>query len=181
MYSALICFFWNNSHFSVNQKYFALFHIGVVTILLPILFFTVLKLIGKVDSIMVGNLSQRKIPLLILCVLTLLLIKTSIREEDFTGLYYFYLGGLISTFLALLLIFFGIKASLHMLGICALTLFVISQSIYYQNNDLFLISFLILNIGLVASSRLEMNAHSPQELIIGSFIGIIPQTLLLTF
>jgi hypothetical protein len=33
--------------------------------------------------------------------------------------------------------------------------------------------------GVVASSRLEMKAHTPKELVIGFLLGIIPQLLLL--
>jgi acid phosphatase family membrane protein YuiD len=35
--------------------------------------------------------------------------------------------------------------------------------------------------GFVASSRLEMKAHTPKELVIGLLLGIIPQMLLLGF
>jgi acid phosphatase family membrane protein YuiD len=44
-----------------------------------------------------------------------------------------------------------------------------------------LIAFLVLMNGFVASSRLEMKAHTPKELVIGFLLGIIPQLLLLRF
>jgi hypothetical protein len=41
------------------------------------------------------------------------------------------------------------------------------------------IAFLVLMNGFVASSRLELNAHTPKELVIGFLLGSIPQLLLL--
>jgi hypothetical protein len=35
--------------------------------------------------------------------------------------------------------------------------------------------------GVVASSRLEMKAHTPKELVIGFLLGVIPQLFLLHF
>lgn len=43
----------------------------------------------------------------------------------------------------------------------------------------FTIVLLILLNGFVASSRLEMKAHTNKELIIGFVLGVIPQLLLL--
>ena len=84
-----------------------------------------------------------------------------------------------STLIALGLAFANIKASLHMLSISALTVFIFGLNIHLQANSIFLIPFLILMNGFVASSRLIMNAHSPKELIIGVLAGSIPQLLLL--
>ena len=65
-----------------------------------------------------------------------------------------------------------------MIGISALTVFAIGISLLYQTNILFLISFLILMNGMVAASRLQMKAHTTVELVLGFFIGLIPQLAL---
>ncbi len=66
-----------------------------------------------------------------------------------------------------------------MLGISALTVFVFGLNFHHQSNTLYIIPFLILMNGFVASSRLEMKAHTPKELILGFAVGSIPQLLLL--
>lgn len=68
-----------------------------------------------------------------------------------------------------------------MIGISSLTVFVVGISLHYQINAINIIAFLILMNGIVASSRLEMNAHNNKELIIGFFLGIIPQVLFWKF
>lgn len=179
VYAAVFYFFLNDSYYTNLEKYFAILQILVITIVLPILFYFVLRTAGKVDSIMVSEISQRKIPLVILCFLIILLAKKSITLAHFPEFHFFFLAGLLSTVLALVLLFFRTKASLHLVAISALTVFVIRLSIHNQTRNINLIAFLVLMNGVVASSRLEMKAHTPKELVIGFLLGVIPQLLLL--
>ncbi|MES2574596.1 MAG: hypothetical protein V4572_06615 [Bacteroidota bacterium] len=181
VYAALFYFFLNNSYYSDAEKYFAILQIVIITIVIPILLFFVLRNAGKADSIMVAEISQRKTPLIILCFLTILLIRKSITIEHFPELYFFFLGGLLSTFMALILLFFKTKASLHMMGISTLTVFIIGLSIHNQTHTTNMIALLVFMNGVLASSRLEMNAHTPKELAIGFILGVIPQCLVFYF
>lgn len=181
VYTALYYFFFNDSYYTNPEKYFAVFQIVIITILLPILFFFVLRATGQVDSIMISEISQRKIPLVIQCFLTILLVRKSITLDHYPEFHFFFLGGLLSTVLALVLLFLRTKASLHMIAISAFTVFVIGLSIHNQTRQITTIAFLVLMNGFVASSRLEMKAHTTTELVIGFLLGIIPQLLLLRF
>jgi len=181
VYAAVYYFFFNNSYYSNPEKYFALFQIVVITVVLPLLFYFVLRTAGLVDSILFSDLSQRKIPLVIQCFLTILLVRKSITIDYFPEFHFFFLGGLLSTLLALILLFFRIKASLHMIAISTLTIFIVGLSIHNQTRNINGIAFLVLMNGFVASSRVEMKAHTPKELVIGVLLGIIPQMLLLVF
>ncbi len=160
---------------------YVLLQIAIITIFIPITLLYLLKTLGAIDSISVSKISQRKIPLFIQVILMSLLLQKSIAIDRIPDLYFFFLGGIISTILAFILLFLKVKASLHMIGVCSLTVFLIGLSIAFQINSLYLISLLILMIGFVATSRLEMNAHTFRELVYGIFIGIIPQILLLWF
>lgn len=181
MYAALLYFFLNDSYYTNPEKYFAIFQIVLITIVLPILVFFVLRATGQVNSIMVADISQRKIPLVIQCFLTILLLRKSITLEHFPEFHFFFLGGLLSTIAALILLFFKTKASLHMVAISAFTVFAIGLSIHNQNQDLIMIAFLVLMNGFVASSRLELKAHTPKELVIGFLLGTLPQLFLSYF
>ncbi|QBN20644.1 hypothetical protein E1750_12300 [Flavobacterium nackdongense] len=128
---------------------------------------------------MIADISQRKIPLVLQCFLTIFLIRKCITLEHFPEFHFFFLGGLFSTIIALILLFFRTKASLHMIAISALTIFVIGLSIHNESRNINWIVFWVLMNGFVASSRLEMNAHTPKELVIGFLSGIIPQLILL--
>ncbi len=128
---------------------------------------------------MIPLLSERKIPLLIQSFLLILLVRKSITLERYPELHFFLLGALLSTLLAMMLLFVKTKASLHMMGVSALTVFVFGLSLHYQTQNMFAITFLTITNGFVASSRLFMKAHTFKELIIGFLLGCIPQILLL--
>jgi hypothetical protein len=178
-YATLFYLFSNNSYFLNQEKYFVLVQVLIITVLIPILFFFLLRATGKIGSIMAPILSERKIPLLIQCFLIILLVRKGITVERYPELHFFLLGALFSTLFALLLLFVKTKASLHMMGISALTVFVFGLSVHYQSQNIFAITFLTIMNGFVASSRLVMKAHTSMELIIGVLLGSIPQILLL--
>ena len=89
---------------------------------------------GKVDSIMVSEASQRKIPLLIQVFLMVLLLSKSVTFAVFPELFFFYLGGILSALLAYVFLFLKIKISIHTMGISALTIFVFALSIHVNTN-----------------------------------------------
>lgn len=179
IYATLFYLFSNHSYFINKEKYLVLLQVVTITFIIPILFFFLLKLTGKISSMMVPELSERKFPLVIQCFLLILLVKKSIKLELFPELHFFMLGALSSTLIALTLLFTNTKASLHMMGLSALTFFMFGLSMHHQNQNTLLIVFMVLMNGFVASSRLIMKAHTPKELIIGVLIGSIPQILLL--
>ncbi|WP_420571695.1 hypothetical protein [Kordia sp.] len=154
--------------------------ISIFTIFIPILIFILLKRFGLIDSIFVKKVEQRKIPLYIYVLVLFLIITKVITKSIFAELYDFFLGSLIAALACLVLVLFRVKASMHMMGISGLVMFLIVLSITYQLNITFALSILIFAIGLVATSRLFLKAHTVSELIIGFFIGWIPQ-LLVTF
>lgn len=169
---------YTENYFAAERQYLILFQVVIITVLIPVSFFYLLKTLGKVDSVMLSDLSQRKIPLLIQSILILILLKKSISIDDVPEMFFFFLGGLISTVLTLILLFAKIKASIHMIGIATLTVFAIGFSLHSQTNILPWIALLILMNGIVAASRLYMQAHSVNEITIGFFLGVIPQLLL---
>jgi len=175
----LAYFFWGKNYFEPTQQILIVLQIVIITILIPMAFIYLLKTLGKVDSIMIADLSQRKIPLVIQIILMVVLLRQSITIDRIPELFFFFAGGILSALLTLILLFAKVKASLHMMGISALTVFTIALSIYNQVNLINVVAILLLANGLVAASRLEMKAHTGTELVIGFFFGIIPQLLLL--
>lgn len=171
-----------DSHYLSLPQYLILFlQIIIITILLPITFFFLLRTFGKIETVMLSDISHRKIPLLLQLILFAVLIEKSITIDRFPSLYFFFVGGLLSTFFAFLLLFAKIKASIHLIGISSLTIFIIGLSVHNQIYAVNLVAFFVIMNGLVASSRLVMKAHSNKELAIGFLCGVIPQCALLYF
>ena len=172
---------YSDKFYSKEQYFLLLFQVIIITFFLPLSFFYLLKTFGKVDTIMLSNASQRKIPLLMQIVLSIILITKSVTIERFPELYFFFLGGIISTMIAFILVYFKTKASIHLIALSALSFFVIGMSMHLQLNIIYTIAFLFLISGIVATSRLSMHAHTMNELLIGYLAGMLPQILLLFF
>lgn len=149
--------------------------IAIMTIFIPVVYFFMLKTLGKVKDHLMREVRERKWPLLFYAGLVFIIIKYVLNTFDYPELYYFFFGIMISTLLGLFLLFAGIKASLHMTGLGGITLFMIFLSLHYNLNLIYTVSFLIAITGLTASSRLHYKAHSYIELGIGLLVGLIPQ------
>lgn len=171
----------DDSYLSFAQVSVLLLQVIIITILLPIAFFFLLRTFGKIDNIMVSDVSQRKIPLLLQIMLVTVLITKSVTVEKFPELHYFFMAGIISSSIAFLLLFAKIKASIHLIGTSALTFFIIGLSLHYEINIIHTLVIIMVLNGFVASSRLEMKAHNHKELFIGFLVGALPQIGLLFY
>ena len=181
LFGTLFYIVLDDSYLSFAQVSVLLLQVIIITILLPIAFFFLLRTFGKIDNIMVSDVSQRKIPLILQIMLVTVLITKSVTVERFPELHYFFMAGIISSSVAFLLLFAKIKASIHLIGTSALTFFIIGLSLHYEINIInTLVIIMVLN-GFVASSRLEMKAHNHKELFIGFLVGAVPQIGLLFY
>lgn len=153
----------------------------ILSVLVPIVTFFLLKNLGVVQSIKLEEVWERRVPLMLQSVLLLVIIKYVFDPYITSELYFFFVGILFSSLTALLMVFFKVKASLHQMGIAGLTFFVIVLSVHFKVNMLFWISLFVFANGWVATSRLHTYSHTPIELVLGFFIGIIPQIIMLNF
>ncbi|MBP2832564.1 hypothetical protein J8281_10245 [Aquimarina sp. U1-2] len=153
----------------------------ILTVFVPVLLYFFLKNMGAVSSIHLDHVKQRRLPLVLQSILLILVIKIIIDAYHYPELYFFFLGILLSILSCIFMVLFNIKASLHMIGIGAVTMFTIALSIHFGMNLIVLISSLMIANGLVATSRLHCKAHSNLELILGFLLGVIPQLTLVNF
>ncbi|WP_241077755.1 hypothetical protein [Flavimarina sp. Hel_I_48] len=155
--------------------------ISILTIIVPSLFYFMLRNLGRIDSIFVENIKQRRTPLFFQVILTGIVLFIVVKGYEFPELYYFFLGILVSAIIAFLASLLRYKLSLHMVGIAGVLFFIIALSMHYGSNLLMAIGVLFFITGAIASSRLEQKAHSSSELFMGMVIGALPQLGLLFF
>ncbi|CAM3332603.1 PAP2 superfamily protein [Flavobacterium longum] len=171
-----VCFFVLRKTYIFPAEIFLLIvQVIIVTILIPMAFYFLLKTAGKADSVMLADVRQRRVPLLLQTLLILLLLWQSISPHRVPELFFFFLGALVTSAACLGFALAQIRVSLHMAAMAAMLLFVIGLSIHAQRNAVWLVVFLLLVTGLTASSRLEMKAHDFKELILGFSCGLLPQ------
>ncbi|MEM6722254.1 MAG: hypothetical protein AAF611_23205 [Bacteroidota bacterium] len=165
--------------YEFNFKVDVAITISIFTVFIPVLTFILLKRLRLIDTIFVKDVRQRRIPLYLYVLLLFLITTKVISQSIFAELFDFFVATLISAVICLLFVLFRVKASMHMMGIAGLVMFFVVLSVTYQLNITFALSILILMTGIVGSSRLYLKAHSFTELIIGFFIGAIPQLLVM--
>lgn len=175
-------------YFLVTPRFFPLpliqaklLAIAITTIFIPVVFYFLLKNLGKADSVFLKDVEQRRWPLFFYCLLISLNLYQILNIYNYPALYYFFVGILFSILTGFFLSWLRVKVSLHMLGLSGIFMFVLALSIYYRLNLIYSIAFLIAALGLTATSRLHYKAHTWIELVLGFFIGFLPQLIVLNF
>lgn len=157
------------------------FSVGILTIVLPILLFYLLKTLRKVESFHLENVTERKLPLVINCFIVVLILVRVLPLHELPELYFFFIGILISTLTCLAMVFIKFKASIHMIASAGFFMFAIALAIHFKININGTIALMCVILGAIATSRLHLRAHTVPELWIGFFIGLVPQLILLNY
>ncbi len=175
-------------YFLVTPRFFPLpliqaklLAIAITTLFIPVVFYFLLKNLGKAESVFLKDVSQRRWPLFFYSLLICLNLYKILNIYNYPALYYFFVGILFSIITAFILAWLKLKISLHMLGLSGILMFVLALSIYYRLNLIYVIAFLIVALGLTATSRLHYKAHTWLELFLGFFIGFLPQLIVLNY
>ncbi len=175
-------------YFLITPKYSSLemqsgniLPIFILTVIIPIIFFLILKNLGVISSIFLPTLKERKYPLYINAIILFMILYKVIPNNYVPELFYFFLGLLMAIGATLLLLFLRIKTSIHLLGMGSILMFMIGLSIHFEINITLAISIFTLLTGLVATSRLYLNAHSRIELLIGFLLGILSQLIIFKY
>lgn len=170
-------FLFTDNTNNLAEVYLSCIQIFILTLLLPISFYLLLRALKKINSFTEATLEERRLPIFIQLVLLYLLLKFTVLETHFPELFKFFQAGFISAFLVFVSVIFRFKSSLHMIGCTSLTVFILIFTSYLEIAAINTVALLILCMGFVASSRLYMKAHTPLELIAGIVIGGLPQIL----
>jgi len=162
----------------IEAKLISLF---ILTFILPILLYFLLKTLGRAKSIYLETTQERIFPLIVNCLVILIVVNRILTANQILELYYFFIGILISTLACLFLAILKFKVSMHMISIAGLFMFFIALSIHFSININGTLAIMCIITGAIATSRLHLKAHSNIELIIGFFVGFIPQLILLKY
>ncbi|WP_240642157.1 hypothetical protein [Nonlabens xiamenensis] len=153
----------------------------ILTIAIPLLIYTMLKIIGAVKSIHLQSTRERITPLIVYAILILILLRSGFKDGLHLQLYCFYLGIFVATLVSLLLTLLKYKISLHMLGMGGAFGFLITLSLMQGIPLLSIMALTAIACGLTATSRLYMKAHVGHELVFGLFLGIASQLLMASY
>lgn len=162
----------------IQAKVVSLF---ILTVILPVLIYLLLKTVGVVNTINLKTTKERIYPLILNGIIILIVLQRILTPSQSAELYFFFVGILISNMTCLLLAIMKFKASIHMIAISGVFMFFIALSIHFSININGTLALIAIIMGAIATSRLHVKAHSYIELIIGIFIGVVPQLILVTY
>ncbi|MFK7780766.1 hypothetical protein [Psychroserpens sp.] len=158
-----------------------LFSVTILTVILPMLLYYLLKTLKKVDSVYLETTNERKLPLLLNALIICLVLVRVLPQNEIPELYFFFIGVLISTITCFALAIVKFKASIHMIASAGFFMFAVALAIHFKININGTIALMCVVLGAIATSRLHLKAHTPIELVIGFFVGLMPQLILLNY
>ncbi|CAM4100771.1 hypothetical protein [Zobellia nedashkovskayae] len=153
----------------------------ILTVIIPIIAYFILRNLGMAQSIFMSTVKERRYPLYIHIILLLFVIYKVIPNSNTVELHFYFIGLIISALTTLLLLILKFKVSIHVMGMGNLLMFLVAMSIHFEVNITLGLSIFTLLTGLVATSRLYLKSHTPIEVVLGLFIGLISQLLTVRF
>ena len=166
------------NHIPREFAYGVLSVVFVTTYIIPILLLYLLKKVKLIENYQLESVNERKFPVLFFTSLTLVLGYILLKFNIVNLLAFSFFGCALALGIVYILLFFKIKTSLHTLGISGLIGFISIISYDYKLNLLVLLILLFLIFGIIATSRLKLNAHKISEVFIGFIIGLLSQQII---
>ncbi len=151
------------------------------TYIVPIFFLMILQKSAVIENFHLENIQERKFPLMFFISITILLSTLIKKANNTMELSLFFYGITLALAIAYLLLYVKFKASLHMMSIGGLIGFFTFFSYEYKINLLLLIGLFFIIAGIVATSRLKLNAHKIKEVYWGLLIGIFSELAVYIF
>ena len=171
----LLYFLFVPKYIFKQQEYIILVVIFLTTYIFPLIFLFLMKRFGLINSYHLKTIEERKFPTVLFISICIFigqwLFKTSI--VNILGL--FYLGFSLSLILVYIFLYLDKKISLHTAAIGGLIGFLLYFSYHFKINVILLLVAFFMISGIIATSRLELKAHTMSEVVIGYIIGITSQ------
>ena len=159
--------------------------IGIVftaTYIIPLIVLILLKALGLIQSYKLFSIKERKIPMYLMLVIFYILAELLSHINSFKELGTLFYGIELAIVIIFILFLWRIKTSLHVLSLSSASMFFL---IYGHLNSLSLtipvVCIFMLLTGLMGTARLHLKAHTPREVYLGFFLGILCQFLVFSF
>jgi len=160
-----------------ERQYLVLSIVFFSTYILPIILLVILKTLGFIKSFQVVSINERKIPLFLMLLVFYILGSILIKIPVFKELGVLFYGTNLALIATYMLFFFKIKTSLHILSMSSTLGFFLIYGALHSISILPIAISIIVLTGLLASARLHLKAHNPQEIYLGFFLGVTSQCL----
>jgi hypothetical protein len=154
-----------------KMQVYLIFYIFISTSIVPLLIVLLLKAIGKIDSIFLKDKSDRNLPYLFTFCMYIFTFYNFQKTSIISPILLNYLLGCSFIILFILLINQFNKISIHLATLGGLCGIIGSVGFlgYLEIRFLLMISFIF--SGIIASARINLGAHTPQQVNMGFVLG----------
>ncbi len=161
----------------ITYRYVIVGIVFLTSFVLPSIFIFILLKFGKIQSLNMSTQKERTLPMLIITIAfytTYYLLK----QTTVTGLMALFMVGATMLVLVALVFNYITKISLHMTAWGGLFGTFLGLAISFNFNLISILYIIIFLIGIVATARLKLNAHTPFQVYLGFFVGTTVMMLL---
>ncbi len=159
-------------------KWYVIICVALFTCLLPVISILLMLKFGIVQSVELDRREDRRYPLLF-AVIFHSVNYYFLSKVNLPALYYlFLLSGIFSILFTMVVTRYW-KISMHMTGIGGLCGSLLLCSIAWPIDIRWMLAAVFLIAGIIGSSRLILNAHTPAQVSAGFFAGLLPQLAIL--
>lgn len=147
----------------------------LVTFLLPAINIYFFKVLGIISSFHMESRRERVMPFIFIAMIYgavtyMMISRVGIYWTDYFMRFFFIIDALV---LVSMLITFFYKASIHALALGGIVgIFLPLNKISQDANMLYVTLGLIVVTGVTMSARLQLNAHTPREVLVGGLLGL---------
>lgn len=179
---AVLFLLWSNPYYFVpwdSRQGIGLIGILIVnTILMPLFVILILRRSQLIDDFEISDRKQRALPFLIMIFFLFWAYFVVKNRLQLPGLITDVMwGAFLSIMFAYFINILYIKISLHTIGMGNLIAIVLVGSFVSLYGMGSILTAVLLLAGLVGTSRLLLNAHSPQEVFLGYLVGFTAQMI----
>jgi len=171
--ATLVFFLVSPFYYPLNHIYILITFVFLGSYIFPILLLILFKKLQIISSFEIMSTHERKIPVLSFLIISLILSYVIYNLPNYKILSLMFFGCFLALSIIYFLLYFNIKASLHITGMSGFMAFIILLSHYFQINLIGLIALLFFLTGLLATARIILDAHKPTELVMGFLIGTL--------
>jgi len=171
----MLYFIFVSQSLDQKQQFLLLALVFGITYVIPVISLFLLKALGLIQSFQVTSIRERRIPILMMLVLFYVLGDILANTPMLRDLGFLFYGTSLGLFITYIFFAFRLKSSLHLLSMGSAIGFFLVIMNSYAMSMLPIVMVLILLSGLIASSRLHLKAHTPNELFVGFSIGVFSQ------
>lgn len=160
-----------------NYRYIIVIFIFLTTFVIPTIVIFILLKLGKIVSLEMVSQRERVFPILFIAIVYYMTYHL-LKQVGVTGLLTLFMIGSTMLVLLSLLINYATKISLHMTAWGGFLGTLLGFAIRFNYDLNILIYSTIILLGVIASARLKLNAHTPFQVYSGFLLGTLGMVIL---